>query len=217
MGYQRMGVPRELALKLKAEFDIRNFVETGTWQGGTAFWAAAHFPRVLTLEISPEISQKTAAKPECPKNIEFLVGDSAQLLPRVVLDLQGGSLFWLDGHYSGPGTGAGNECPLMDELAAVRPLQDAVIMIDDARCFLGPPPRPHDPEHWVNIDVIFQYLRDHFPDHVTTIHDDVIISVPKKMKPLLDQDWRDLYDNRFAPPTWLQQLKGKLARKFGNT
>ena len=61
MGYQRMGVPKELALKLKAEFDIRNFVETGTWQGGTAFWAAAHFPRVLTMEISPEISQKTAA------------------------------------------------------------------------------------------------------------------------------------------------------------
>lgn len=217
MGYHQMGVPKKLALKLQAEFDIKNFVETGTWKGGTSFWAASHFQRVVTLEISPEISQRTAASPECPKNIEFLVGDSAKLLASVVSGLQGGSLFWLDGHYSGLGTGADNECPLMDELAALRPVQDAVIMIDDARCFLGPPPLPHDPNQWVNVDVIFQYLRDHFPNHVTTIHVDVIISIPGKMKHVLDEDWRNHYLIRFAPLTFLERILAKLRRMFGKS
>lgn len=215
MGYIQMGVPQGLVLRFLAARSIPNFVETGTFRGGTTLWAAKHFKKVVTLEINPEFSRAVASRPDCPKNIEFMVGDSAKLMPQVVERLEGSAVFWLDGHYCGPGTGdASAECPIMEELAALTKAIEPIILIDDARCFLGPPPPPHDPRHWVSIDDIYRFLIENFPDHTTTVHDDVIISVPKGLKPQLDADWLSHFEERFLPkavkPSLLKRLMNKL-------
>jgi len=198
MGYIRSGIPEALVLKLLQGQPTANFVETGTAYGGTTLWAANHFRKVVTIEINSELSRAVANSPACPRNIEFLVGNSAVLMADVVMRLDGPAVFWLDGHYCGPGTGdTSAECPLMDELAALRGAPDAIILIDDARCFFGPPPPPHNPVQWVNIDLIFQYFARHFPNHVVTVHDDVIIGVPKSLKPVLDKDWLLHFDERY--------------------
>ncbi len=219
MGFVTQGVPKELVLRLASKPAQMSFVETGTYYGTTASWAAQHFRKIITIEVDPEISRETAKRLQTTPNIEFLVGNSGALLPQVIEKLGEPALFWLDGHYSGPGTGGeGFECPLMDELAALTKAKDPIILIDDARCFLGPPPPPHKPEQWPRIDEIFAYLAKNFPHHVTTVCDDVIISVPAHVKPALDQEWLDHFEARFPtpppppPPTVLDRIKRRLTR-----
>jgi hypothetical protein len=196
-----MGIPEKLVLEILKTQPTPNFVETGTFRGGTTLWAARHFKKVVTIEINSDLSHAVANRRDCPHNIQFLVGNSAALMPEVVSRLDGPALFWLDGHYCGPGTGdTAEECPIMEELAALTKVMDAIVLIDDARCFLGPPPPPHNPEHWVNIDVIFRFFAQHFPNHFTTIHDDVIIAAPLHLKQVLDRDWIANFSSRFAEP-----------------
>lgn len=212
MGHIQMGIPRGLILRLLSATAIPNFVETGTFQGGTTFWAAKHFQNVVTIEINPELSRAVAERPDCPANIRFLVGDSATLMPEVVAGLSGSAVFWLDGHYCGPGAGDPSaECPVMGELEGLCAATDPIIMIDDARYFLGPPIPPHNPAHWVSVDDLYRFFIQHFPGHTTTLIDDVIVTVPKHLKPILDQDWLEHIDERFPPQ---QAANHSLARRL---
>jgi hypothetical protein len=47
MGIVRWGPPEELVLRFKRASSIDMFIETGTFKGDTASWAAAHFPSVI--------------------------------------------------------------------------------------------------------------------------------------------------------------------------
>ncbi len=210
-----MGVPQGLVLRFLSAQSIPNFVETGTFRGGTTLWAAQHFKTVITLEINPEFSRAVSSRPDCPKNIEFLIGNSANLMTQVIDRLEGSAVFWLDGHYCGPGTGdASAECPIMEELAAITKATDPIILIDDARCFLGPPPPPHDPRHWVCIDDIYRFIIENFPNHITTVHDDVIISIPKCLKQQLDADWLSHFDERFLPKSTRPSLFKRIIKRI---
>lgn len=213
MGAITFSIPKDLVTKIVKEIKFDNFVETGTFQGGSCFWAAGHFENVYTIEIDPAMSKSTASKPDCPKNIEFLVGNSKNILPTLVGRLTGRSLFWLDGHWCG-GLKKDEECPLMDELRAIRNVKDSVIFVDDARCFLGPPKEPHDPKHWPRIDEIFQLLRELFPNNFTTIQDDVIMSVPPDVARIINIDWKEKFDARFATDGPVALTKLQLIKKL---
>ena len=54
------------------------------------------------------------------------------------MSMDGKILFWLDGHYSGKGTAIGKGAtPILEELESIKnsKVNDAVILIDDIRCF----------------------------------------------------------------------------------
>jgi hypothetical protein len=177
MKFVNFSIPKDLVIRIQNKLQFDNFIETGTWQGGTCFWAAKYFLNVHTIEINEEISLATSKKDECPKNINFLVGDSSVVLPVLIPKLKGRNFFWLDGHWCGGISGGEeNPCPLLIELESISKLKDSVIFIDDARCFLGPLPPPNNPDKWPLIDEIFLVLNKYFPDSFTTIIDDVIIS-----------------------------------------
>jgi len=176
-------------------------VETGTYLGNTTFWAASYFKNVYTIEISPEISKKTASKSGCPKNIEFIIGDSRNEIPKVVDKLQGRTIFWLDGHWCSGAGGKENECPLIEELKAISKCDKPIILIDDARCFLGPLPPPHNSSDWPTIDEIILLCGQLFSNCFTTIIDDVIVCVPEDVKPVIFDYWQSTFNERFAPVT----------------
>lgn len=78
------------------------------------------------------------ARFEGADNVQVIEGDSGNLMPELIANLEQPALFYLDGHYSGGTTGKGEqETPIVKEVEAIlagAPIGSLVI-IDDARCF----------------------------------------------------------------------------------
>ncbi len=199
MGFINFSIPKLLVEKIIQDFPIDNFIETGTYKGDSSFWAANYFKNVYTIEIDKEISRETSERKDCPANVRFFVGDSRDVLPKIVEELKGTSFFWLDGHWCFGAGGKEDECPVLDEIHSIKKITNPIIFIDDARCFMGPLPLPHNSAHWPSIDEIFALLKNTFPENHTTIQDDVIMCVPHDIKEILDKDWQENYYFRFSP------------------
>lgn len=180
MGIVTMGPPTELVLFLRDKFGIRSFVETGTYQGTTAFWASGLFDSVHTIELSEELRQTAQARFGHARNIEFVAGDSREQLSNICHEVPGPILFWLDAHYSaGITAGGGEMAPVLGEIEIIdRHMPDAVIMIDDARLFERPPPEPHALDEYPSLNQTLEALNAHVPRYVAIV-DDVIVAVPE--------------------------------------
>jgi hypothetical protein len=71
-------------------------------------------------------------------SVEVCTGDSAVLMPEIVDRLDGSTLYWLDGHYSGGVTADAGRCPIVEELTAILGSRSPfVALVDDARLFDG--------------------------------------------------------------------------------
>jgi len=185
MGTKYLGIPKDIVMLLLENFEIRNFVETGTYYGATATWASQFFENVISIEKSDDLWEMTSSKFNNFSNIEFLLGDSREMLEVALLKLEEPILIWLDAHWSGGKTaGMSDECPLMGELEVINSFDKEVfILIDDARLFLSPPPRPHNPENWPEIGEVLAVLRE--KSRYVTIMDDVINAFPMSTKSTL--------------------------------
>jgi hypothetical protein len=150
---------RWLIRALWVRFGIRQFVETGTLDGHTAALAATMIPVVHTIEISRPMYDK--AIPECRNapNVTRHLGDSLEVIPRLLPGLTGPTLWYLDGHWPGGGPKLGPECPVLGELALLADRPQDVVVVDDARLFICPPGPPHDPAQWPAIDEVVAALR----------------------------------------------------------
>ena len=182
MGNVRLGVPEKLALALRDAGGLRVFIETGTYKGGTTTWAAQHFPKVVTIEAHQPYHEKAKAANWNFKNISWVLGNSRTELRVQLGKAHQPCLLWLDAHWCGNasyGHKIGEECPLMEELAAVTKdnyADEHAILIDDARLFEAPPPYPHDPKQWPTMVEIKRVL----DGRVIVVHDDVIVAVPRR-------------------------------------
>ncbi|MBD8554666.1 glycosyltransferase [Rhizobium sp. CFBP 8762] len=72
-----------------------------------------------------------------------------------------------------------SQCPLLDELDAIGTLNaKSVILIDDARLFLGPPLAPHEISAWPSFDQVSVRLRSLSSTHKLMVINDVIMFFP---------------------------------------
>ncbi|HVZ38277.1 MAG TPA: hypothetical protein VHI13_03300 [Candidatus Kapabacteria bacterium] len=179
-----MGPPEDLIVRLARARTIRHFVETGTYRGRTAAWAAEHFPSVWTIEFSRELYDEARERHRALENVRFRFGDSRRELERIVGGLDTPALFWLDAHWSGGATyGAEDQCPLLEEIAIInRSAEESYILIDDARLFLSPPQPPHRIAQWPDIAAVVDALRAGGREMYIVVIDDVIIAVPAAAK-----------------------------------
>lgn len=187
MGAISFGVPRELVLWLRDTFRVDVFVETGTNRAETAVWASANFERVFTIEAYGPLYQRAIEAFGDRKNIQFLQGDSRTHIRSLLTVLAEPAIFWLDAHWCGEHTfGKPAECPVVGELELLNTSKVAhIVLIDDARLFLAPPPPPHEASHWPDISTICKLLSMHDTNRYVMVHDDVIIGVPDVAKPRL--------------------------------
>lgn len=181
MGSVHFSVPEELVLFLKRKFGLEDFVETGTFQGASAKWASSHFKRVFTIEASEPLWRAARARYGGLGNVEFILGSSPEQLTKLLPSLSR-PLFWLDAHWCGPHTaGESQECPLLAELAVIAAahIDPNVILIDDARYFLAPPPSGHNHkwEQWPDLTAVVSALGS-CGNPYTVVEDDVIVAVP---------------------------------------
>jgi hypothetical protein len=189
MGIIRMGPPEDLVLLLKENFNLTTFVETGTFKGGTAVWAAKHVERVITIENSKTIFEETSNAYRHLQNIEFLYGDSRALLKKIIKELDKPALFWLDAHWCGADSyGTSDQCPIIEELKIIFASGVAhCVLIDDARLFLSPPPLPNLVEQWPTIDLVLDAVQSLDGSYYEVVFEDIIIAVPNTARSVVAQ------------------------------
>jgi FkbM family methyltransferase len=179
MGLIYQGIPEKLAKFIHDSFKVDNFVETGTYYGNTALWASKYFKQVYTVERSAKLFEISSKRLRGSNNIKCVLGDSKTELNKIVNEIDGPALFWLDAHYSGGETaGGGEKAPIMDEIEAINSSKfENFILIDDARVFLALPPDPQPIDEYPFIWEIGDALTNLF---YVIVYDDVIVCCPKK-------------------------------------
>ena len=116
-----MAFQRNMWTHLQNELGIKCFVETGTFHGATAKWAAERFEQVFTIELSEALYQSAKATLAPYRNVKLLFGNSRYYLSQIASTLPP-SIVWLDAHYStGATAGKRDECPLLGEIDDLLP------------------------------------------------------------------------------------------------
>ena len=129
-------------------YNIDNFVETGT--------GAAEVVRSIsniksdlnihTIEIIEEIFNKNKISHSYLTNVNWHLGQSSEVMPEILPQLEGNTLFWLDAHFPGADFGLasyGDEEDLDKRLPLVeleiivkgRDVSNDVFVIDDLRVY----------------------------------------------------------------------------------
>ena len=141
MGYFWPGLPPYMLAWARASLGpSAHFVETGTFRGDTAATAARFFSVVDTIELDPVLGRRARERFQHSR-VRCHIGDSRQVLPTILPELETPLILWLDAHFSGGVTGGANDpCPLITELRIVdqhRDCSNTIVAVDDARCFTG--------------------------------------------------------------------------------
>jgi hypothetical protein len=122
-------------------FNIDTMVETGTSKGAMIAATLDRFTRIYSIEVQPQLAANARARfAAVPDKVTIIEGDSGVKLPELLAsgELPERVLFWLDGHYSGGGTGkAATDTPIVQEIEAISKYRKHadVILVDDARLF----------------------------------------------------------------------------------
>ena len=187
MGAIHLSPLADLARELARAGNLRDFVETGTYVGHALPWASRSFERVWTVELNRQFQTEAKANNPTLANVTYWLGDSTSELPKIVGELKGPALFWLDAH-AGAGFFANEDiCPLVAELDTVLASSfEHCIIVDDARAFLAPPPPPFDYRKWPSLDQVFAAVARRGGYNIVTIAD-VLIIVPERHRHLVAQ------------------------------
>lgn len=226
MGSVTFSIPIDLATALVDAAGLRFAVETGTYLGASALMLATVVDEVWSVELKPDILEQARANTAHAGGIHLYDGYSPEVLPVLLEQVPGPALFWLDGH--GGTFGANDvpshirECPVLEELAAIDQYPhaaDSVVLIDDARAFFGPMLQ-HRPEDWPTFVEVATALG---PDRHVTVLDDVVIAVPRALRPVVDAWWvgklqeRDGLEahpyliKKLMDPVWVEEFKAVMA------
>lgn len=166
---------------LRRHLPLRIFFETGTFEARTTALVAPHFDQVYTVELSRVLHERATQRLAGNPHVEVILGSSPEALRARAPQLRTASvLYWLDAHWCGGVTGGvEDECPVLAELDAIGSLNnESVVLIDDARFFLAPPPAPHNPAHWPRLDQLQEALRHLASAHALWAINDVLIYAP---------------------------------------
>ncbi len=176
--------------------------------------------RFTASKLLQNIIHKQSPRFKDDPKIFLHLGHSPEILQQIACSLLNKSvLYWLDAHWCAADQAAGesSQCPLLDELGAISGLNEqSIILIDDARLFLCPPPRPHEISQWPSFDSVLKRLRGLSSAHEIMILNDVIICFPAVVRESLkfyahehSTDWLTVMDKARDYDLLLAQLKEK--------
>jgi hypothetical protein len=169
-------VKQKVVLKFARLFNCKIFVETGTYKGEMVASVQNEFERIYSIELDRKLFDRASVKFKDHDHISVYRGDSGKLLVNIIENMQGRALFWLDAHYSGGITAKAElETPIIKELETIfdAPNLGHVILIDDAREFIGKNNYPSFPE-------LRKMVLSRRPQAIIEVEDDIIQILPKK-------------------------------------
>lgn len=149
---------------------VEILIETGTYQGTTVEAMLEKFKQICTIELDPELWKIMHDKFSRYSHVRVIQGNSGHVLPAILASVSQRCLFWLDGHFSGPGTARGAvDSPIAKELDAIRShhRNDHIILVDDARLFDGN-------NGYLTLEEIHSRLKEINPSYHVRVVDDII-------------------------------------------
>lgn len=152
------------------KYNIKNFVETGTYLGQTVWSTRYFFKKIYSIELAEELFKRAKERFTKFKNITILKGDSGVVLPEILRGINESTIFWLDGHYSAGETAKGEkDTPILQELTSIfkHKIKNHIIIIDDARYFTGENDYP-------SIEYLKKFVLEHKKDAEIEIEHDLI-------------------------------------------
>lgn len=116
------------------------WVETGTYRGDTTAFLSRLGQGVVSIEPDLQLYVGASKRFANDERIRLINGTSQEVLEAVLQTLAGPVCFWLDGHFSGPGTyRSDHDTPIEFELDAIArrlsSLQPVCVLVDDFREF----------------------------------------------------------------------------------
>lgn len=153
-----------------ARYSASVLIETGTFLGDMVFAVKHLFDEIISIELDNRLYARAKERFRHYPHISILQGDSGELLPRVLANINERSLFWLDAHYSGEMTARGDrETPIEAELRHIlsNHSTESTILIDDARLFTGERDYP-------NLEELEVFVLRSRPTWVFEVRDDII-------------------------------------------
>ena len=167
-------VKQSVVRKYAKKFRIKVFVETGTYHEAMVEAMRNQFRVIHSIEIYKPLYEENVKKFSKYKHIFLHIGDSAYVLPKIMNDIREPVIFWLDGHFSGRGTGKGStSTPIMKEVQSIsnHEIKNHVILIDDARCFIGKNGYP-------TLEKLKEFVLRNFPKSTFNVENDIIRICP---------------------------------------
>jgi hypothetical protein len=190
MGAFYFSLDTRLAAVLAQSLGLEVFVETGTFEGDTLEAMGSIFPERHSIELSPTLCARARERFEGKVGVHLYQGESPECLAEVRKALgERPALYWLDAHWCAGQDTAGekSQCPLLQELRQLNPLRENdVVLIDDARLFLCPPPHPHEVSDWPALQEVLEAFLQIRRGHRLMVVDDVMVIYPEKCRALVD-------------------------------
>lgn len=220
MGAVTFSIDLQLVKTLKQCLPLTHFVETGTFEGETVEQVKPLFDEVHSIELAEEYYLKSLERFQAFPQIKLHLGRSEEVLRSLRPQLETASvLYWLDAHWCLASHTAGqtSQCPILQELDAIQHLNsDSILLIDDARLFLCPPPKPHEISQWPNFNQIIKKLFSLSDQHEVMVLNDVVLFYPASIQDVVQQfahvtsiDWLSVLDKSKNYDELLTQLKQK--------
>ena len=205
MGAVNFSIDDSLLSMMREVLHLYAFVETGTFEGESVQRALPFFEEIHSVELSEIYFKKAVQRFENEKNVHLYHDDSVRFLKQVQQALKDKAvLYWLDAHWCSADETAGgtSQCPVLEELDAISRLgAESVILIDDARLFLCPPPPPHTVEDWPRFDALVRKLFLISSVHELMVVNDVLICFPRSIREHVEKyarehsiDWLSVLD-----------------------
>ncbi|MDR2954355.1 MAG: hypothetical protein LBV43_04670 [Prevotella sp.] len=163
-------VKQQRIAEYKKKYNIDILVETGTYLGDMIWAQRKNFAKIYSIELSKTFADLAKKRFKKQTNITIIEGDSGVVLNLLIGQIDKKAIFWLDGHYSGGNTACANkECPIYEELNAIFKSDiDHILLIDDARCFVGTGSYP-------TIEELSGFISDKYTGSSIHIDNDCII------------------------------------------
>ena len=128
----------ELLMRTAKKYGYKTFVETGTYLGSTSKYLSNTFNKILTVELDKNLYLKSKKNLKNFNNIFCHNDDSKSFLEKIIPKIEEKTIFFLDAHYSGPGTSdLKGITPCINELIEISKskIKNHVIIIDDISDF----------------------------------------------------------------------------------
>ena len=205
MGAVHFSLDTKLAEVIKKTLQPLVFFETGTYKGDTVAKQLNNFKKIISVELSYELWKDASSRFEHDHHVEIIHGNSPQVLTERYNQLsQASVVYWLDAHWClASGTaGEKSQCPLIEELQAIKCLnKNSMIIIDDARLFLAPPLTPHEVSAWPQLNTLITTLQSLSQRHELIVVNDMMLYYPISIKKEIFQyarnygiDWLESYN-----------------------